>query len=227
MKIELEKFDSIDFTVPQFIKIVDAEFKTIRGDQDYGKLVRARGTHRKIKKFIEEILPLQKYLLFRLRNGMASETIKWMNSNQRRQSNQKGDAILNSNEIIEITVAEHEKEYIVREHINKGNPTFGADGASKKNGVTNAVPVCKSPQDRINAHTKMLEDAVSKKLYKYNRLSSLVIYLNQDGFLMEDEFNTVIENIEGALSYVDKIDHVFIWSFQYEALMNCKRKSMC
>jgi hypothetical protein len=63
MKIELEKFDSIDFTVPQFIKIVDAEFKTIRGDQDYGKLARARGTHREIKKFIEEILPLQKYLL--------------------------------------------------------------------------------------------------------------------------------------------------------------------
>ncbi len=227
MKIELEKFDNIDFTVSQFVQKVDAEFKTICGDQDYGKLARARGNHREIKKFIEEILPLQKYILFRLRNGMASETIKWMNSNQRRQSNQKGDAILNSNEIIEITVAEHEKEYVVREHMNKGNPTCGADGASKKNGVTNSVPVCKSPQDRINAHTKMLEDAINKKLEKYNRLSSLVIYLNQDGLLMEDEFNTVIENIEGALSSIDKIDHVFIWSFQHDALINCKRKSMC
>jgi len=90
---------------------------------------------------------------------MASDTIKWMNSNQRKKSNQKGDAILNSTEIIEITVAEHEKEYIVREHMNKGNPTFGTDGASKKNGVTNAVPVCKSPKTalmRIQKCWKML-----------------------------------------------------------------------
>ena len=226
IKIELEKFDNINFTASQFIQRVDDKFKTICGDHDYGKFARARGSHRELKRFIEEILPLQKYILFRLRNGMAAETIKWMNNNQRKQSNQKGDAILNSNETIEITVAEHENEYIVREHMNKGNPTFGADGASKKKGATKSVPVCKTPQDCINAHTKMLKDAINKKLKKYNSLGSLVIYLNQDGLLTKDEFISVIENIEGALSSVKQIDHVFIWSFQHEALINCKRKSM-
>ena len=145
---------------------------------------------------------------------MKAETITWQNGSQ------KGDAILNACEIIEITVAEHKKEYIVREHMNKGKPTFCAEGASKKNGVTESIPVGKSPEDRINAHTKMVEDAINEKLKKYDRINSLVIYLNQDGLLEKDEFNTVIENIKSLTSLNNKIDNVFIWSFQYEEFLD-------
>ena len=141
----------------------------------------------------------------------------------------KGDAILNTGEIIEITVAEHKKEYIVREHKNKGEPTFCAEGASKKNGVTESIPVAKSPEDRINAHTKMIEDVISKKLEKYDRINSLVICLNQDGRLEKDEFNTVIKNIQ-YFDSLNIIDNVFICSLQYEAFVDFKkntRKMMC
>lgn len=132
--IPLQEFDNINFITLEFIKKVDAEFKKINCHKDYGYLTRERGKHKEIKKFIEEILPLHKYLLFRLNNGMKAETIKWQNGSQ------KGDAILNAGEIIEITVAEHKKEYIVREHMNKGKPTFCAEGASKGNGLTESIP---------------------------------------------------------------------------------------
>ena len=144
---------------------------------------------------------------------MKADTIKWQ------KGNQKGDAILDTGEIIEITVAEHEKEYIVREHMNKGKPTFCAEGARKKKGVTESIPVGKSPEDRINAHTKMVEDAINKKLKLYDRINSLVIYLNQDGLLEKDEFNVVIKNIKSLTFLNNKLDNVFIWSFQYEAFL--------
>lgn len=212
--IPLQEFDNISFNVLEFIQKVDAEFKKIRCHKDYGYWVRERGKHKELKKFIEEILPLQKYLLFRLNNGMKAETITWQNGSQ------KGDAILNACEIIEITVAEHEKEWIVREHMNKGKPTFCAEGASKKkNGVTESIPVGNGPEDCINAHTKMIEDVINKKLKKYDKINSLVIYLNQDGLLEKEVFNTVIENIK-SLAFLNKIDNVFIWSFQHEAFVN-------
>ncbi len=223
LTISLQEFDNINFTALEFIEKVDAEFKKIRCHEDYGYLVRERGKHKEIKKFIEEILPLQKYLQFRHRNGLKAETIKWQNGSQ------KGDAILNTGEIIEITVAEHKKEYIVREHENKGEPTFCAEGASKKNGVTESIPVAKGSEDRINAHTMMIEDVINKKLEKYDKINSLVIYLNQDGLLEKGEFDTVIKNIQ-SFDSLNIIDNVFIWSFQYEALVDFKkntRKMMC
>ena len=211
--ILIQEFDNINFTVLEFIKKVDTEFNKISRHKNYGYLSRERGRHRELKKFIEEILPLQKYLLYRLSNGMKADTIKWQ------KGNQKGDAILDTGEIIEITVAEHEKEYIVREHMNKGKPTFCAEGARKKKGVTESIPVGKSPEDRINAHTKMVEDAINKKLKLYDRINSLVIYLNQDGLLEKDEFNVVIKNIKSLTFLNNKLDNVFIWSFQYEAFL--------
>ncbi len=222
--IPLQEFDNINFTASDFIEKVDAEFEKINCHKDYGYLARERGKHKEIKKFIEEILPLQKYLLFRLNNGMKTETIKWENGYQ------KGDAILNTGEIVEITVAEHKKEYIVREQMNKRKPTFCAEGASKEKGVTNSIPVVKTPEDRINTHTKMIEDAINNKLKKYDKINSLVIYLNQDGLLEEEEFNTVIENIKSLASLNNKIDNVFIWSFQYEAFLDFSintGKTMC
>lgn len=217
MIIHLQEFDNITFTVEEFIKKVDVEFEKIRHHENYGYLVRERGKHKELKKFIEEILPLQKYLLFRLRNRMKANSIKWQ------LGNQKGDAILDTSEIIEITVAEHEKEYIAREHMNKGNPTFCADGLSKKNGVTESVPIGQGPEDPINAHTEMIETAINKKLGKYDKINSLVIYLNQDGLLEDDEFNTVIKNIK-SLDFLNKIENTYIWSFQHEAFLNNKGK---
>ena len=221
MTIPLQEFDNINLTALKFIEKVDTEFDKINCYKDYGYLARERGKNREIKKFIEEILPLQKYLLFRLSNRMKAETIKWQNGSQ------KGDAMLNTGEIIEITVAEHKKEYIVREHKNKGEPTFCAEGASKKNGVSKSIPVAKGSEDRINAHTKMVEDVINKKLGKYDKINSLVIYLNQDGLLEKEEFNTVIKNIQ---SFDSIIDNVFICSLQYEAFVDFKkntRKMMC
>ncbi|WP_096894811.1 hypothetical protein [Candidatus Scalindua japonica] len=223
LTISLQEFDNINFTASDFIEKVDAEFKKIRCHKGYGYLVRERGKHKEIKKFIEEILPLQKYLQFLYRNGMRAETIKWQNGSQ------KGDAILNTDEIIEITVAEHKKEYIVRERENKGEPTFCAEGASKKNGVTESIPVEKGPEDCINAHTKMIEDVINKKLKKYDKINSLVIYLNQDGLLEKEEFNTVVKNIQ-SFDSLKIIDNVFICSFQYEAFVDFKkntRKMLC
>lgn len=219
MTIPLQDFDNINFTVVEFIKKVDAEFKKINCHKNYGYLARERGRHKELKKFIEEILPLQKYLLFRLNNEMKADTIKWQ------KGSQKGDAILDAGEIIEITVAEHKKEYMVREHMNKGNSTFCAEGASKKNGVTESIPLVHSPEDRINAHTKMIEDAINKKLEKYAKINSLVIYLNQDGLLEKEEFNTVIENIK-SLNFLNNIDNVYIWSFQHEAFLNNRGKEV-
>ena len=213
MTIPLQEFDNINFTALKFIEKVDTEFDKINCHKDYGYLARERGKNREIKKFIEEILPLQKYLLFRLSNRMKAETIKWQNGSQ------KGDAILNDGEMIEITVAEHKKEYIIRENMNQGKPTFCAEGASKKKGVTDSIPVVKTPKDRINAHIKMIEDAINSKLAKYDKIYSLVIYLNQDGLLEEDEFNTVIENIKSIMP-LNKIDNVSIWSFQHEAYLD-------
>jgi hypothetical protein len=213
MTIPLQEFDNINFTALKFIEKVDTEFDKINCHKDYGYLARKRGKNREIKKFIEEILPLQKYLLFRLSNRMKAETIKWQNGSQ------KGDAILNDGEMIEITVAEHKKEYIIRENMNQGKPTFCAEGASKKKGVTDSIPLGKTPEDRINAHTKTIEDAINNKLAKYDKINSLVIYLNQDGLLEEEEFNTVIENIKYSTP-LNKIDNVFIWSFQHEAYLD-------
>ena len=81
--IPLQEFDNINFTVLEFIEKVDAELKKIRCHEDYGYLARERGKHKEIKKFIEEIVPLQKYLQFRHRNGMKAETIKWQNGSQK------------------------------------------------------------------------------------------------------------------------------------------------
>jgi hypothetical protein len=211
--IQLAEFDNVDFTVQQFVKKVDDEFNKFYHHQDYGKLVRDRGKNREIKKFIEEILPLQKYLIFRREKGMISESIKWRNGSQ------KGDATLNANETIEITVAEHKNEYIVREHMNRGEPTFCAEGASKQNGITSSIPAGKSIEDRIRSHTDMIVNAINRKIEKYDKIDSLVIFLNQDGLLMEGEFIAVVENVK-AIIPLNNINNIFIWSFQYQAFVN-------
>jgi len=189
------------------------EYSKFYQNQDYGKLVRDRGKNREIKKFIEEILPLQKYLIFRLKNGMIDESIKWENGSQ------KGDATLNANEMVEITVAEHKNEYIVREHMNRGEPTFCAEGASKQNRETSSIPVSKSIEDRIRSHTDMIVNSINKKLEIYDTIDSLVIYLNQDGLLTEEEFIDVINNVK-EITAPNKINNIFIESFQYQALIN-------
>lgn len=211
--IQLSEFDNITFTVEQFVKKVDDEFNKFYQNQDYGKLVRDRGKNREIKKFIEEILPLQKYLIFRHENGIIDESIKWENGSQ------KGDATLNTNEMIEITVAEHKNEYIVREHMNRGEPTFCAEGASKQNKETSSIPVGKSIEDRIRSHTDMIVHSINKKLENYNTIDSLVIYLNQDGLLTEEEFIYVINNVK-EITPANRINNLFIWSFQYQLLIN-------
>jgi len=209
----LSDFDNIKFTVEQFIDKVEEELNEMKHHQDYGTLARERGRNRTIKKFIEELLPLQKYLVFRLNNGILAETIRWKNGSQ------QGDAILNESEIIEITVAEHENEWIVRERMNRGKPTFSADGTSKENGITSSIPVVKSPQDRIHVHTDMIINAIKKKIEKPYTIDSLVIFLNQDGLLMEDEFKAIIDNVRSFES-LKAINNLFIWSFQYNALLN-------
>jgi hypothetical protein len=211
--IELANFDNIDFPAEQFIAKVDDEFNKFHHQHNYGQLVRDRGRNKEIKRFIEEILPLQKYLKFRLENGMITESIKWKNGNQ------SGDAILNTNEMIEITVAEHKNEYIIREHMNRGKPTFCAEGASKKNGITFSIPVAKSTESLISAHANMIINAINKKIKKYNQLDSLVIFLNQDGLLEESEFLAVIDNVKEIIP-LNNINNTFIWSFQYQALIN-------
>jgi hypothetical protein len=210
---QLSDLDNVKFTVKQFIDKVEKEFNKIKLQQDYGKLIRDRGRNRTIKKFIEELLPLQNYLVCRQNNGIIDETIRWKNGNQ------KGDALLNENEIIEITIAEHENEWIVREHMNRGNPTFCAEGTSKQKGITCSIPVVKSPQDRIHVHTKMIINAIKKKIEKFNTIDSLVIFLNQDGLLTEDEFKDIIDNVK-AFTFSKAINNLFIWSFQYNTLLN-------
>jgi hypothetical protein len=212
LTIQLSQFDNVDFTVEQFVRKVDEELKKICHHQNYGKLVRDRGRNREIKRFIEEILPLQKYLIYRIENGLIAESIKWKNGYQ------KGDAILNAYETIEITVAEHENEYIVREHMNKGEPTFGAEGASKRHRTTSSIPVTKSIDDRIRLHTGMIVNAINMKLKKYDKLDHLVVLLNQDGLLMEDEFVAVVDSVRANI-LLNKINNIFIWSYQYQALL--------
>jgi hypothetical protein len=185
--VQIAEFDGIIFPVAKFIDKVDSTFADIASLPNYGILVRERGKHRDLKKFIEEILPLQKYMIYRTQNRMRAESISWENGSQ------KNDAILNGKDAIEITVAEHKNEFMVRESMNKGCPTFSADGTTKIKNVLQSIPIAKSPEDRIESHAEMISRSISKKLAKYERLNTLVIYLNQDGLLESYEFEQIIK----------------------------------
>jgi hypothetical protein len=210
--INLSDYDNFAFDPNQFIKKVDDDLKDLCQLANYGQIVRDRGRDRTIKKFIEELYPLRSYLKYRIERKLRTDEIIWKNGNQ------KGDALLNGNETIEITVAEHESEWIVRENMNRGKPTFDAEGISKsKNGEIVSVPTVKSPLDRINAHTEMINNAVKNKSNKYDKIDSLVIYLNQDGILVDWEFEEIIKNIDSTKC--SNITNLFIVSFQYQSLL--------
>jgi hypothetical protein len=211
--IQIAEFDGIVFPVTEFINNVDHTFANIKSLPHYGKLARERGKNRDLKKFLEEILPLQKYMIYRIKNGMRAETIFWKNGSQ------KGDAILNGMDEIEITVAEHNNEYAVRESMNVDQPTFSADGTTKINGVLQSIPTSKSPGNRIQSHAEMIYRSISKKLAKYDRLNTLVVFLNQDGLLEPYEFD---QSITMAVAHceIKRIDNIFIWSFQFSKYLS-------
>jgi hypothetical protein len=210
--IKLSDYDNIAFDPHEFIKKVDDDLIRLRQLEDYGQRVRNRGKDKIIKKFLEELYPLRTYLKYRIKNNLRTDEIIWKNGCQ------KGDALLNGNETIEITVAEHENEWIVRENMNRGNPSFDAEGISKcKDGKIFSEPTVKSPLDRINAHLDMIKKAIQKKSNKYDKIDSLVIYLNQDGILIDWEFQEILKNINS--SERSKITNLFIVSFQYQSLL--------
>jgi len=56
MKIELDNYDNIDLLPRSLSKELMMNLRQSVAKKDYGKLARARGNHREIKRFIEEIV---------------------------------------------------------------------------------------------------------------------------------------------------------------------------
>jgi hypothetical protein len=88
-------------------------------------------------------------------------------------------------------------------------------------GMISSIPVVKSPADRIKSHTEMVINAVKRKLDRYHKIDSLIVFLNQDGILLEDEFDSISDGAKNFLN-LNKVGELYICSFQFQVMINAK-----
>jgi hypothetical protein len=197
---------------------VYAMFDQIRTDM--GGIERLRMLASKTEKRLsEELIPLAHYIQARYREGWRLK-VRWYAGSDPVDAKILGSGLLvdagfrPKDLFVEITSAMHEKEYLVREHVNAGEVSFGPKSMSRDK-VTGKTISIAQPNDRTETPRELVRQilsALKKKMTKnYPRNTVLLINCIPHLLLDESEWKDAVailrqENIEHKFWEVVLID---------------------
>jgi hypothetical protein len=217
---DLPTFDSRLLDGLDFCREVYALFEEIQGAPDGVRRLRLRPSPLE-KKLLEELIPIARYIQARYREGRRIK-VRWFAGSQRY------DAILWSSGrtvdvrmapkklVVEVTMAVHPKDYLVRQLIDEGRPSFGAEGVSrdKKTGVIMSTPHVRKGGEVESVLARQILDRISDKAAKgYPFGTALVVACVGTTVILESEWNAAIKTV-----YQEQQHHAFREVFLFDTV---------
>lgn len=197
-----------------------ASYALLRERDSEGGISRLRLRKGKCKKLIEEVLPISVFLRCFERPGLDLYC-EYFSGNQNYDAKIycKGLLVekqsLRGEYFLEVSIACHPKDYLKKECLEHGLPSFGGDDIERlKDGTIKSSPCVFNP---IETHLKFIKSRIEEKnKIQYPSNTYLIIPLFPDTVIMPDEWIEIIRR----LASIDNIFSKFCGLFVYDTSSN-------
>lgn len=182
-----------------------AIFENIRVSNGGVKRLRLR-KDKFIKKLIEEILPIARYVQIRYSHGQKIK-VKWVDGSQNYDayllvSGPKVESLnIPRKQFLEVTTAVHENDHMARKHLNDKGYVFGVKGVSKNKNTNEieSVPHVRTNREAEDDFIDIILDRIEYKRHKvYPDNTTLLIQCMFDTPFLETEWAYIVEKIKNA-----------------------------
>lgn len=202
MNIDISPIDHMDIDVSEYIDFVTKELKrhfALVKNKEYKKIAFTPTNQNNFKNFFEEMVPLMFFLGTRKNNY---QKIKYM------AGSQKGDALLDSKTIIEITKAQNKQYYLLTQDMLNHGHAFSPKNIQKTvttRFTTKTRPYVHRNKEHVTDVAQYIYKSIDKKQKKdYPCNSILLILFDSDTPLLENDGDYVhleqeIENYEKGI----------------------------
>ena len=197
-------------------------FEEIRGSA--GGISRIRTlSSRPVKRLMEEVLPICKYIQFSYRTGRYL-SVCWMDGSQPFDAKifQRGSLVeqgyFRTEMTVEVTTVRHPNEHLLRERMDKEGFAFGLAGLSRLDSrKIESLPVVLSSNQFVEDFALLLIGGIRKKTEaNYPEHSILIVGCCMDTLYSPEDWKAL-----ESLVRAENIDHgfaeIFIYDFQTEA----------
>ena len=204
----LTRFDNKLLDGLAFCRLVYDYFEQVRQSEGGVRTLRARP--RPVKRLLEELLPIARYVQAHYGPGKYL-SIRWMNGNQQfdAQVETTGAYVDNTgwpaSSTIEVTHAVHENDHLMREKLNSEGAVFGLDGISRviaEDGSKQvaSVPVSYTNRSYIQDMQKIVVAAIQAKVSKsYPKHTALIVDCSLITLFLRDEWETLVTLIRADM----------------------------
>lgn len=199
--------------------------KLISSPNGISKL-RNRSTDEVYKKFLEEIIPISRYLRFRYQLELRIE-IAWVDGDQHFDGKLTASGYLVDHgeypreSDIEVTCAVHGKAYLTWEKLNADGYTFGPEGIRRENGQIISEPTSHDIQDWLDSYATIAIDRITQKANNkgYASIIALVVYCDFDSIIHDDEWRLFCSIVKSRLP-IHNFFEIFLCCLS-DPLLNC------
>lgn len=188
-----------------FIKNAFSAFENLQ-QSDNGKTILRLRKGDFAKKLIEEILPIAIFLKYFKKLGVNLHCQYFPGDQSGYDAKMYCEGTLVENHFLkseyslEVSLACHPKDYLMRECLEKGVPCFGGDGIERlRNGTIESVPIVTDPDEIIQKLANWIESRLTSKENKgYPDAAStfLIIPIFPDILLWPNEWTEILQKLK-------------------------------
>lgn len=193
MDIDITYIDDQNLSITDYIQFVRNELKkhiSLVKDKDYKKIAFTSSNSNNFKKFFEEIMPL---MFFLEKNKSIYSQIRYMSGDQ------KGDAIIDNNKLIEVTKAQNTYRHIATQDMLNHGYSFSPKGFNKNKISTLSTktqPYVYKNKEHLDDLVQYIHKSIEKKLIKNYPIDSILLVLFESDRLLLD--------CDGEYSYLEQ-----------------------
>lgn len=196
----LEQFNGKLIDGLEFCSMAYKLFESIRNTPEGPSLCRLRP--RPVKKLLEEILPICKYVQANYRPGRYL-SVQWIDGSQNFDAKviQKG-AYISENyypeiSYLEVTCSMHQNEYLIRKLLNVKGEAFGVDGVRRlKSGEIESAPVSYTNSDFVEADALLILKRIEEKsIIDYPNNTTLIVDCTLNLPYMRNEWESLMDHV--------------------------------
>lgn len=203
----LEGLDGVLLDGLEFCRVAYDALEAIQAQSDGVKELQAHKT-RRVKKLLEEVLPLAAFIQATYKPGCRMQ-VRWLGGNQPYDAEAVYRGVLvdrgmvEAEQYLEVTTAEQENEYLVRERLATIGGAFSALGTWRdpKTREVHSAPVAVEHSDELARLAALIVARVrDKAAHDYPDKTTLVVYCNLGSVILEDEWSEIVTAVRQALT---------------------------
>ncbi len=200
-----------------------ASYALLREIDSEGGISRLRRRTGKFKKLIEEVLPISFFIRCFERPGLDLYC-EYLSGNQSYDAKIYCEGLLvekqslKSEFFLEVSIACHPKDYLKRECLERGLPSFGGNDIERlKNGTIKSSPEVSDSDELMEKHFEFIKSRIDgKNKIQYPPDTYLIIPLFPDTLIMRNEWLEIIRR----LASIDNIFSAFCGLFIFDTISN-------